>query len=54
MDVGDCAMLCRSTANSTADAIVELASQMKADNIDLNQQLMVLAPQKQGAAGVKA
>ena len=27
---------------------------MKADNIDLNQQLMVLAPQKQGAAGVKA
>jgi len=54
MDVGDCAMLCRSTANSAADAIVELAIQMKVDNIDLNQQLMVLAPQKQGAAGVKA
>jgi exodeoxyribonuclease V alpha subunit len=54
MDVGDCAMLCRSTANSTADAIVELAIQMKADNIDLNKMLMVLAPQKQGAAGVKA
>ena len=54
MDVGDCAMLCRSTPDSVADAIVELALQMKADNIDLNQQLMVLAPQKQGPAGVKA
>lgn len=54
MDVGDCAMLCRPTPLDVADAIVSLALQMKADKIDLNQQLMVLAPQKQGAAGVKA
>ncbi|HEY9596155.1 MAG TPA: AAA family ATPase [Cyanophyceae cyanobacterium] len=54
MDVGDCSMLCRSTPGDVADAIVELARQMKADKIDLNQQLMVLAPQKQGPAGVKA
>ncbi|HEY9600687.1 MAG TPA: ATP-dependent RecD-like DNA helicase [Allocoleopsis sp.] len=54
MDVGDCSMLCRSTPSDVADAIVDLALQMKADDIDLNQQLMVLAPQKQGAAGVKA
>jgi exodeoxyribonuclease V alpha subunit len=54
MDVADCAMLCRSNPSSVADAIVELACQMKADQIDLNQQLMVLAPQKQGPAGVKA
>lgn len=47
-------MLCRSTPSDVADAIVDLALQMKADDIDLNQQLMVLAPQKQGAAGVKA
>lgn len=53
MDVGDCAMLCRPTPESVADAIVELALQMKADSIDLNQQLMVLAPQKKGPAGVK-
>jgi exodeoxyribonuclease V alpha subunit len=54
MDVGDCSMLCRSTPGDVADAIVSLALQMKADKIDLNQQLMVLAPQKQGPAGVKA
>ncbi len=54
MNAGECSMLCRSTPNDVADAIVELALQMKANNIDLNQQLMVLAPQKQGAAGVKA
>src|SRR5919202_226066 len=54
MDVADCAMLCRSNPSSVADAIIELACQMKVDKIDLNQQLMVLAPQKQGPAGVKA
>jgi exodeoxyribonuclease V alpha subunit len=54
MDVAECAMLCRSNPSSVADAIVELVGQMKADRIDLNQQLIVLAPQKQGPAGVKA
>ncbi len=54
MKVEDCSMLCRSTPSDVADAIVELVCQMKADSIDLNQQLMVLAPQKQGPAGVKA
>jgi exodeoxyribonuclease V alpha subunit len=54
MDVADCAMLCRSNPSSVADAIVDLALQMKADQVDLNQQLMVLAPQKKGPAGVKA
>jgi exodeoxyribonuclease V alpha subunit len=54
MDVADCAMLCRSNPSSVADTIVDLALQMKADQVDLNQQLMVLAPQKKGPAGVKA
>jgi len=54
MDVGDCAMLIRDTPESVADAIVQLVIQMKADNIDLNEHLMILAPQKQGPAGVKA
>lgn len=52
MDVGDCAMLETPTPDATALAILALASAIKAENVDLNQQVMVLAPQKQGPSGV--
>lgn len=52
MDVGDCAMLETPTPDATALGVVELAIAIKAENVDLNQQLMVLAPQKQGPPGV--
>ncbi|WP_341531740.1 AAA family ATPase (plasmid) [Nostoc sp. UHCC 0302] len=52
MDVGDCAMLEMDNPQATALAIRELALAMSKENVDLNQQLMVLAPQKDGPAGV--
>ncbi|HAZ45386.1 MAG TPA: ATP-dependent RecD-like DNA helicase [Cyanobacteria bacterium UBA11369] len=52
MDVGDCAMLETSTPEATAEAIVQLAQAMKAENVDLNEELMVLSPQKKGVCGV--
>jgi exodeoxyribonuclease V alpha subunit len=52
MDVGDCAMLEATSPEMTAKSIVELVTSMKRENVDLNQQVMVLAPQKEGAAGV--
>jgi exodeoxyribonuclease V alpha subunit len=52
MDVGECAMLEAQSPEMTAKSIVELVKSMKKENVDLNQQVMVLAPQKEGAAGV--
>lgn len=52
MDVGDCAMLETGSPQRTASTIVELAQAMIFEKVDLNQQLMVLAPQKSGASGV--
>lgn len=52
MDVGDCAMLETSTPEATAEAIVQFAQAMKAENVDLNQDLMILSPQKKGVCGV--
>jgi exodeoxyribonuclease V alpha subunit len=52
MDVGDCAMLETPSPQATANTIVELVQAMSRENVDLNQQVMVLAPQKEGAAGV--
>ncbi|MBR8833026.1 MAG: ATP-dependent RecD-like DNA helicase [Stigonema ocellatum SAG 48.90 = DSM 106950] len=52
MDVGDCAMLETDSPQKTALVIVELVKAMSSENVDLNQQVMVLAPQKEGAAGV--
>ncbi|QJB47251.1 SF1B family DNA helicase RecD2 [Dolichospermum flos-aquae] len=52
MDVGDCAMLETPSPQATADMIVELVTAINRENVDLNQQVMVLAPQKEGAAGV--
>lgn len=52
MDVGDCAMLEADSPQKTASIIVELVKAMNRENVDLNQQVMVLAPQKEGAAGV--
>ncbi len=52
MDVGDCAMLKTESAEETAHTIVELVKAMAAENVNLNRQVMVLAPQKEGAAGV--
>lgn len=52
MDVGDCAMLETPSPQATADMIVELVTAIYRENVDLNQQVMVLAPQKEGAAGV--
>lgn len=52
MDVGECAMLEAQSPEMTATSIVELVKSMKKENVDLNQQVMVLAPQKEGAAGV--
>ena len=52
MNLPDCAMLETSTPDSTAKAIVELVRSMKATNVDLNEHLIVLAPQKKGSAGV--
>ncbi|MBW4628737.1 MAG: ATP-dependent RecD-like DNA helicase [Brasilonema octagenarum HA4186-MV1] len=52
MDVGDCAMVETDSPQATARTIVELATSMVSEGVDLNQQLMVLAPQKEGAAGV--
>jgi exodeoxyribonuclease V alpha subunit len=53
-NVGDCAMLMTPTPEATALAIACLVTQMKTDGVDLNQYVMVLAPQKQGPAGVAA
>lgn len=52
MDVSDCAMLETPSPQATANTIVSLALAMSKENVDLNQQLMVLAPQKSGLAGV--
>ncbi|BAZ33870.1 recombinase D (plasmid) [Cylindrospermum sp. NIES-4074] len=52
MDVGDCAMLETPSPERTAKTIVELVQAMSSENVDLNQQVMVLAPQKEGASGV--
>ncbi|WP_199332950.1 ATP-dependent RecD-like DNA helicase [Nostoc sp. FACHB-190] len=52
MDVGECAMLEASSPEKTAKSIVELVASMKKENVDLNQNVIVLAPQKEGAAGV--
>jgi exodeoxyribonuclease V alpha subunit len=52
MDVADCAMLETPSPQATANTIVELVQAMSSENVDLNQQVMVLAPQKEGAAGV--
>ncbi len=52
MDVADCAMIEAEDPQATAATIVELAKAMVAENVDINQQLMVLAPQKEGPAGV--
>lgn len=52
MDVADCAMLETPSPQATATTIVELVQAMSRENVDLNQQVMVLAPQKEGAAGV--
>jgi exodeoxyribonuclease V alpha subunit len=52
MDVGECAMLEASSPEKTAKSIVELVASMKKENIDLNKNVIVLAPQKEGAAGV--
>jgi len=53
MDVGDCAMWETPTLEATAQAIVELAVAMKAEDVDLTESLMVLAPQKKGVCGVR-
>ncbi|MUG91878.1 ATP-dependent RecD-like DNA helicase [Scytonema sp. UIC 10036] len=52
MDVGDCAILTTESAQETAKTIVELVKAMAAENVNLKEQVMVLAPQKEGAAGV--
>jgi len=52
MHVGDCAMWETPTVEATVQAIVELAVAMKADDVDLTEFLMVLAPQKKGVCGV--
>ncbi|MDZ8109351.1 MAG: ATP-dependent RecD-like DNA helicase [Nostoc sp. DedQUE12a] len=52
MDVGECAMLEASSPQRTAKSIVELVASMKKENVDLNKNVIVLAPQKEGAAGV--
>ncbi|MBD2683049.1 MULTISPECIES: ATP-dependent RecD-like DNA helicase [Nostoc] len=52
MDVGECAMLEASSPEMTAKSIVSLVASMKKENVDLNQNVIVLAPQKEGAAGV--
>lgn len=52
MDVGDCAMLEATSPEMTAKSIVSLVASMKKENVDLNQKVIVLAPQKEGAAGV--
>lgn len=53
MDVGDCAMLETSSPERTAQTIVELVKAMSQESVDLDRQVMVLAPQKEGAAGVR-
>ncbi|MBD2681528.1 ATP-dependent RecD-like DNA helicase [Nostoc paludosum FACHB-159] len=52
MDVGECAMLEASSPEMTAKSIVSLVASMKKENVNLNQNVIVLAPQKEGAAGV--
>lgn len=52
MDVGECAMLEASSPEMTAKSIVFLIASMKKENIDLNRNVIVLAPQKEGQAGV--
>ncbi|MHC5598917.1 MAG: SF1B family DNA helicase RecD2 [Nostoc sp.] len=52
MDVGECAMLEVSSPERTAKSIVSLVASMKKENVSLNQNVIVLAPQKEGAAGV--
>ncbi len=52
MDVGDCAMLETSTPEATAEKIVELAQAIKATNVNLNKDLIILSPQKKGVCGV--
>lgn len=52
--VSDCAILCRHTPEEIADTIVELVAQMQRDQVDLKNQVMVLAPQKNGVVGVHA
>ncbi|GAB1545053.1 ATP-dependent RecD-like DNA helicase [Scytonema sp. NUACC21] len=52
MDVGDCAMMTAELAQDTANTIVELVKAMAAEKVNLKEQVMVLAPQKEGAAGV--
>ena len=52
MDVGDCAMIQATNPQATAKTIVELVKAISQSNVDLNQQLIILAPQKQGDCGV--
>ena len=52
MDVGDCAMLEADNPHLAAAIIVELGKAIQAEGVDLNQQVTVLAPQKEGVAGV--
>ena len=53
-EVSDCALLCRHTPEAIADTIVELVAQMQRDQVNLKDQVMVLAPQKKGVVGVQA
>ena len=48
----NCSFLEASTASATANAIGQLVRAMKEADVDLNHQLVVLAPQKKGVAGV--
>ncbi|MBD2565428.1 MULTISPECIES: SF1B family DNA helicase RecD2 [Nostoc] len=52
MDVGDCAMIQKDSPQATSQAIVELVKAIGQSGVDLNQQLIILAPQKQGDCGV--
>lgn len=52
MDVGDCAMIQKDSPQATSQAIVELVKAIGQSGVDLNQHLIILAPQKQGDCGV--